>query len=124
MERTQKGRSRHHAVDRLVPGVPGPRLRGRGDDPRFGSAQSPVWDAHAGAALNSTTASVSPSAAYLAGSKGKLTSSNYAALAERSQDTAARDIEDLSRQGILARDAAGRSEHQLQSYRHYTRCIE
>jgi predicted HTH transcriptional regulator len=70
------------------------------------------------------TASVSPSTAYLAGSKGKLTSSNYAALAERSQDTAARDIEDLSRQGILARDAAGRSEHQLQSYRHYTRCIE
>ena len=54
MERTQKGDLDTTPWTAMVHGVPGPRLRGRGDDPRFGSAQSPVWDAHAGAALNST----------------------------------------------------------------------
>jgi len=43
----------------------------------------------------------------LGGFEGKLTSSKDAALAKCSQDTAARDLDDLSRQGIIARDPAG-----------------
>jgi Fic family protein len=43
----------------------------------------------------------------LDGFEGKLTSSKWAALGKTSQDTAARDIEDLVKRGILIRDAAG-----------------
>jgi Fic family protein len=39
--------------------------------------------------------------------KCKLTSSKWAKLAECSQDTALRDIDDLIRRGILTKDAAG-----------------
>jgi predicted HTH transcriptional regulator len=39
--------------------------------------------------------------------EGKLTSSKYAKLARCSQDTAHRDIVDLVKRGILAKDAAG-----------------
>jgi Fic family protein len=63
------------------------------------------WDAHAGAALNDRQRLVINR--LLGGFEGKLTSSKYAALAKCSQDTAARDLDDLSRQGILARDPAG-----------------
>ncbi|MDF2994451.1 MAG: Fic family protein [Xanthobacteraceae bacterium] len=63
------------------------------------------WDVHAAAALNERQRLIINR--LLGGFEGKLTSSRYAALAKCSQDTAARDIEDLSRQGILARDPAG-----------------
>ena len=43
----------------------------------------------------------------LSGIEGKLTSSKYAALAKCSQDTASRDIDDLIRRGILAKDPGG-----------------
>jgi Fic family protein len=43
----------------------------------------------------------------LNGFEGKLTSSKWAKLAKCSQDTALRDIEDLIRKGVLAKDAAG-----------------
>ncbi|WP_343210867.1 hypothetical protein [Ancylobacter lacus] len=43
----------------------------------------------------------------LDGFEGKLTSSKYATLAKCSQDTAARDIEDLCGKGVLVRDPAG-----------------
>ncbi|MFZ0706761.1 MAG: Fic family protein [Candidatus Korobacteraceae bacterium] len=43
----------------------------------------------------------------LNGFEGKLTSSKWAKLAKCSQDTALRDIEDLLRKGVLAKDAAG-----------------
>lgn len=43
----------------------------------------------------------------LDGFEGKLTSSKWAKLAKCSQDTAARDIDDLIRKGILVRSAAG-----------------
>jgi prophage maintenance system killer protein len=62
-------------------------------------------DAHAGDALNDRQRLVVNR--LLNGFEGKLTSSKYATLAKCSQDTAARDIEDLSRKGILARDPAG-----------------
>ena len=39
--------------------------------------------------------------------EGKLTSSKWAAIAKCSQDTAARDIDDLIKRGILTKDAAG-----------------
>jgi Fic family protein len=38
---------------------------------------------------------------------GKLTTSKWAKIAKCSQDTALRDIDDLVRRGVLARDAAG-----------------
>src|SRR5208337_4303626 len=63
------------------------------------------WDVHAGDALNDRERLVVNR--LLNGFEGKLTSSKYAALAKCSQDTAARDIDDLSRKGILTRDPAG-----------------
>jgi Fic family protein len=63
------------------------------------------WDAHAGDALNNRQRLVVNR--LLNGFEGKLTSSKYATLAKCSQDTAARDIDDLSRKGVLARDPAG-----------------
>jgi Fic family protein len=41
------------------------------------------------------------------GLEGKLSSSKWAKLARCSQDTAGRDINDLVKRGILAKDAAG-----------------
>jgi Fic family protein len=43
----------------------------------------------------------------LDGFRGKLTSSKWAAISKCSQDTALRDIDDLMRRGLLAREAAG-----------------
>ena len=43
----------------------------------------------------------------LNGLEGKLTSSKWAKIAQCSQDTALRDIEDLVRKGVLAKDSAG-----------------
>ena len=43
----------------------------------------------------------------LDGLEGKLTSSKWAALGQCSQDTASRDIDDLVKRGILAKDPAG-----------------
>jgi Fic family protein len=43
----------------------------------------------------------------LNGLEGKVTSSKWAKLAKCSQDTALRDIADLVRKGVLAKDAAG-----------------
>ncbi len=63
------------------------------------------WDAHASDALNDRQRLVVNR--LLNGFEGKLTSSKYATLAKCSQDTAARDIDDLSHKGILARDPAG-----------------
>jgi hypothetical protein len=63
------------------------------------------WDAHAVDALNDRQRLVVNR--LLNGFEGKLTSSKYGAVAKCSQDTAARDIEDLSRKGILTRDPAG-----------------
>ncbi|MFG1394823.1 Fic family protein [Xanthobacter agilis] len=63
------------------------------------------WEAHAGSALNPRQRLVVNR--LLNGFEGKLTSSKYATLAKCSQDTAARDIEDLCGKGILARDPAG-----------------
>ncbi len=63
------------------------------------------WDVHAGDALNDRERLVVNR--LLNGFEGKLTSSKYAALAKCSQDTAARDIDDLSRKSILVRDPAG-----------------
>ena len=45
----------------------------------------------------------------LDGFEGKLTSSKYAKIAKTSQDTALRDLDDLLKRGILAREARGRS---------------
>jgi hypothetical protein len=63
------------------------------------------WDAHVGDALNDRQRLVVNR--LLNGFEGKLTSSKYAALAKCSQDTAARDIDDLCRKGILVRNPAG-----------------
>jgi hypothetical protein len=63
------------------------------------------WGAHVSDALNDRQRVLVNR--LLNGFEGKLTSSKYATIAKCSQDTAARDIEDLSRRGILARDPAG-----------------
>ena len=63
------------------------------------------WEAHTGDALNDRQRLVINR--LLNGFEGKLTSSKYATLAKCSQDTAARDIDDLSHKGILVRDPAG-----------------
>ena len=43
----------------------------------------------------------------LDGFEGKLTTSRWAALARTSQDSALRDIDELVRRGMLAKEAAG-----------------
>jgi len=49
----------------------------------------------------------------LDGFEGKLTSSKWASLAKCSQDTALRDIEDLVRRQVLAKNPAGGRSHKL-----------
>jgi Fic family protein len=63
------------------------------------------WDKHAGAAFNDRQRKIVNQ--LLNGFEGKLTSSKWAKLAKCSQDTALRDIEDLVRKGVLAKDGAG-----------------
>lgn len=68
-------------------------------------AKARFWDAHAQAAISDRQRAILNR--LLGGFEGKLTSSKYATLAKCSQDTAARDIDDLVKRGILVRDAAG-----------------
>lgn len=63
------------------------------------------WEAHAKLPLNERQRSVLNR--LLNGFEGKLTSSKWAKLAKCSQDTALRDIDDLVKQGVLVKDAAG-----------------
>jgi Fic family protein len=63
------------------------------------------WETHAGASFNVRQRMVINR--LLDGLEGKLTSSKWAKLADCSQDTAGRDIDDLVKRGILIKDAAG-----------------
>lgn len=63
------------------------------------------WEAHAGESFNDRQRKVLNR--LLDGFEGKLTSSKWARLTKCSQDTAGRDINDLVRRGILAKDPAG-----------------
>ena len=63
------------------------------------------WQAHAQTPLNDRQRRVL--ARLLDGFVGKLTSSKWAKLAHCSQDTALRDIQDLTERGLLSRDPAG-----------------
>lgn len=63
------------------------------------------WEVHAGESFNDRQRKVVNR--LLNGFDGKLTSSKWASLAKCSQDTANRDINDLVKRGILAKDAAG-----------------
>jgi Fic family protein len=63
------------------------------------------WEAHAGESFNDRQRNVVNR--LLDGFEGKLTSSKWAKLAKCSQDTANRDINDLVKRSVLAKDAAG-----------------
>jgi Fic family protein len=63
------------------------------------------WETHAGTPINVRQRAVIDR--LLDGFEGKLTSSRWAALAQCSQDTALRDIDDLVKHGILRRGPAG-----------------
>ena len=63
------------------------------------------WETHAKLPLNERQRAVLNR--LLNGFDGKLTSSKWAKLAKCSQDTALRDIDDLVKQGVLVKDAAG-----------------
>ena len=63
------------------------------------------WDIYAQENLNDRQRKVLNR--ILDGFEGKLTNSKWAALTKTSNDTALRDIEDLVKRGILAKDAAG-----------------
>jgi Fic family protein len=63
------------------------------------------WATHAKLPLNERQRAVLNR--LLNGFEGKLTSSKWAKLAKCSQDTALRDIDDLVKQGVLVKDAAG-----------------
>ncbi len=63
------------------------------------------WEAHAGSSLNDRQRLIVNR--LLDGFFGKLTSSKYAKLGKCSQDTAARDIQDLITRGILVKDEGG-----------------
>lgn len=68
-------------------------------------AKARFWEARAGQSFNERQRLVLNR--LLDGFEGKLSSSKWAALAKCSQDTALRDIDDLVRRGVLARDAGG-----------------
>jgi Fic family protein len=63
------------------------------------------WDQYAGVNFNDRQRRIINR--LLDGFDGKLTTSKWAKLVKASQDTALRDIDDLVRRGVLARDAAG-----------------
>jgi Fic family protein len=63
------------------------------------------WDKHASATFNERQRGIINR--LLSDFEGKLTTSKWAALTGCSQDTALRDIDDLIRRGVLARDAGG-----------------
>ena len=63
------------------------------------------WERHAETPLNARQRLAL--SRLLDGFEGKLTSSKWAKLAKTSQDSAARDIADLVRKGILVRDPGG-----------------
>jgi Fic family protein len=63
------------------------------------------WESHAGESLNERQQKIVNR--LLDGFEGKLTSSKWAKIAKCSQDTASRDIADLVKRGVLAKDAAG-----------------
>lgn len=63
------------------------------------------WERHGGEEFNERQRKVLNR--LLDGFEGKMTSSKWAALGKCSQDTASRDIDDLVKRGILAKDAAG-----------------
>lgn len=70
--------------------------------------QARFWESHAGKAFNTRQRLLLHR--LLEGFEGKLTSTKSALIAKCSQDTALRDIDDLMKQGVLARqDAGGRS---------------
>jgi Fic family protein len=68
-------------------------------------SKAKFWELHVGESFNDRQRKVLNR--LLDGFEGKLTSSKWAALAKTSQDTASRDIDDLLRRKILAKDAAG-----------------
>jgi Fic family protein len=63
------------------------------------------WETHAGEGFNDRQRIMLDR--LLSGFAGKLTSSKWATIAKCSQDTATRDIDDLVRRGVLAKDPAG-----------------
>jgi Fic family protein len=63
------------------------------------------WEIHKSASFNERQRKIVN--LLLDGFVGKLTSSRWAKLTKTSQPTAGRDIDDLMRQGILRKDAAG-----------------
>jgi Fic family protein len=70
--------------------------------------QARFWESHADKAFNTRQRLLLNR--LLEGFEGKLTSTKWALIAKCSQDTALRDIDDLMKQGVLARqDAGGRS---------------
>jgi Fic family protein len=68
-------------------------------------AKARFWNLHAGDAFNERQRRIVTQ--MLNGFEGKLTSSKWAKLGKCSHDTALRDIEDLVRKRVLAKDAAG-----------------
>jgi Fic family protein len=68
-------------------------------------AKANFWDRHRDAPFNERQKLVINRV--LSGFEGKLTSSKWAKLAKRSQDTAGRDIDDLVKRGILEKEAGG-----------------
>ena len=67
--------------------------------------KSRFWKVHAGESFNERQRQVLNR--LLDGFEGKMTSSKWATLAKRSQDTASRDIDDLLARRILVKDPAG-----------------
>jgi Fic family protein len=63
------------------------------------------WEKHGGAAFNDRQRATINR--LLDGFEGKLTTSKWATLAKCSQDTALRDIDDLIKRGVLAKDTGG-----------------
>ena len=107
LERTQKGDAGRHALDGVVPRLPGPRLRRRGDDAGSRPSQGAVLGSACRRVVSTSGSATGPQpAARRVRGQAHLIEMGEARRSAR-QDTASRDINDLVRRGILAKDAAG-----------------
>ena len=106
LEATQKGDLDVTAWLRMVPRLPRPRVRRRGDDP----GDRPPEGALLGSSrrgIRSMTGSATSSIGCWTDSRASSPRRNGRSSPKCSQDTALRDIHDLVKRGILVKDAAG-----------------
>ena len=105
LEATQKGRPGHHGPVGLVPNRADQALSDADGILAATIRKAQFWEEMAELPINQRQREMLNR--LLDGFEGKLTSSKWAQITKCSQDTALRDIGDLTGRGLLVQDAAG-----------------